>query len=113
MRAGKRNTPCRFEVKISTQDPTYHSEKVTWRLHAEDWCEVLDVLPSRAEGMTEQLVMSRRPARVRLNYRDDIDPAMRVVLQRSQGEVVCQIISGPAEIGTKDGIELMVEVLSS
>lgn len=113
MRAGKRNTPCRFEVGKTTQDTTYRSEQTTWMLHAEDWCEVLDVLPSRAEGMVEQLVMSRRPARVRLNYRDDIDASMRIIIQRSQGDVTYRIISGPAEIGNKDGIELMVEALSS
>jgi head-tail adaptor len=67
--------------------------------------EVVDALPSRGERLADGINVATRPARVRMRYRDDITPDMRIVM----GDRVMQIVAGPAEMGTRHGIELMVE----
>lgn len=68
------------------------------------WASVLDVLPSRGEKMVEGVEVARRPARVRMRYREDITGAHRLKM----GARIMEIVAGPAEIGRRDGIELMV-----
>jgi head-tail adaptor len=78
----------------------------TWAL-VEDgvWAGIKDMLPSRGEKLAEGINVSTRPARVRMRYREDVTPDMRFVF----GSRVMQITAGPAEIGTRDGVEFMVE----
>lgn len=77
----------------------------SWALLAEVWAEVRDVLPSRGERLEGGFNLAARPARVRIRYRDDVTPDMRFVMD---GRVM-QIVSGPAELGRRDGLEFMVE----
>jgi SPP1 family predicted phage head-tail adaptor len=77
----------------------------TWQLVTEAWVQVQDVLPSRSERLADGMNFAARPARVRMRYRSDITSEMRFVLD---GRAM-QIISGPAEIGRRDGLEFMVE----
>jgi head-tail adaptor len=69
------------------------------------WAGIRDMLPSRGEKLAEGINVSTRPARVRMRYREDVTPDMRFVF----GARVMQITAGPAEIGTRDGVEFMVE----
>lgn len=69
------------------------------------WASIKDILPSRAEKLAEGINVSTRPARVRMRFREDITPDMRFVF----GARIMQITAGPAEIGTRDGVEFMVE----
>ena len=80
--------------------------KGTWATIADGtvWASVHDMLPSRSEGIGEGIEISRRPARVRMRYRDDITSAHRLKM----GNRIMKIVAGPAEIGRCDGIELMV-----
>lgn len=80
-----------------------------WTPVAEVWAEVQDALPSRGERLTEGLNIATRPARVRIRYRTDITPDMRLVM----GDRVMQIVAGPAELGFREGTELMVEDYST
>lgn len=74
----------------------------TWALVAEVWAEVQDMLPARSNSVTVPTTMMR-PARIRVRYRTDVMPEMRVV----HGTRRLYILSGPAEIGNRDGIEFM------
>lgn len=67
--------------------------------------EVEDMLPSRGEKLADGINMATRPARVRMRYRDDVTPEMRFVM----GARVMSIMSGPAELGRRGGLEFMVE----
>jgi head-tail adaptor len=80
-----------------------------WALVAEVWAQVQDALPSRAERLADGINVAARPARVRMHYRADVTPSMRFVM----GDRVMQIVSGPAELGRRDGLEFMVEDYSS
>lgn len=77
----------------------------TWALVCEVWAEIEDVLPSHGEQLTDGFNMAARPATVRIRWRSGITPEMRFVL----GSRVMQIVSGPAEIGRREGLEFMVK----
>ena len=100
---------CRVEYKAVTQDSVYGTETITWALLAVTWCEIQDVLPSRAESTESQLNISKNPARWRARYRTDLDSSMRIVIDGA----IYQIISGPASIDRKKYIECMIEEYSS
>lgn len=78
----------------------------TWETLGYAWAEVRDVLPSRGEqvGQAGGTTMTR-PARVRMRYRTDLAPDMRFVT--GDGRIL-NIISGPAMLGRREGVELMV-----
>lgn len=85
---------------------------------AEVWAEIQDVLPSRGEKLADGINIATRPARLRMGYRDDVTSDMRILLLRwKDGQWVVgrtlQIVAGPAEIGRRSGIELMVEDYST
>lgn len=85
-----------------------------WAKVAEVWAGVRDMLPSRGEKLANGINVAARPARVRMRYRDGITPDMRfVLLRKGQPERIMQIVSGPAEIGRRDGLEFMVEDYST
>jgi head-tail adaptor len=81
-----------------------------WALVKEVWAEVQDQLPSRGERMSDGVNVAARPARVRIRYRDDVSSEMRLVqLRKGVPERILQIVSGPAVLGNRDGLEMMAE----
>lgn len=76
-----------------------------WSLVATVRAQILDGLPSRSEKLTDGANSNARPARVRMRFRADVTPDMRFVL----GSRIMQIVSGPAELGYRAGLEFMVE----
>lgn len=109
---GKLDRRCRIERKLVTIDPTYGTENVTWVTHAVVWCNMQDVLPSRDESLRNGIIVGKTQSRLRMRYRGDIDSTMRIVIMRPT-ESVWNIIGGPAEIGVRDGIELMCEKVTT
>lgn len=81
----------------------------TWAPVAQVWAEVQEKLPSRGERLESGINMAARPARVRMYWRDDVTADMRFVM----GARVMQIVSGPAELGFREGLEFMVEDFAS
>lgn len=90
----------------------------TWELVQDHvWANVQDMLPSRGEKLADGINVTTRPARVRMRYREDVTLAMRFVLGATvvgnvvdyTGARIMQVVAGPAEIGTRDGVEFMVE----
>jgi len=107
--ASRLDTRIRIERKVVTPDPLYGTETVAWLEFATVWAEVQDVLPSRAERLADSIVIANRPARIRMRHLAGIAPDMRVII----GTRTLQIVSGPAEIGRREGTELIVEQHSS
>ncbi|MDR6851092.1 head-tail adaptor [Sphingomonas sp. BE123] len=93
----------------------------TWILVEEVRAEVKDVLPSRGERLSGGINVATRPARIRMRYRSDVTPDMRLVLGARvvDGTVdysnarIMQITAGPAELGNRDGVEFMAEDYST
>jgi head-tail adaptor len=78
----------------------------TWELVDDQlWIGIRDQLPSRTDQASGGSPTSTRRARVRLYWRDDIAPGMRLVL----GDRVMHIVGEAAELGRRSGLELMVE----
>ena len=107
--ASKLDTRIRIERKVVTQDPQYGTGQVNWTEFACVWAEVKDILPSKAERLADSIQIGRRPARIRIRYLAGITPDMRVIIETR----VHQIISGPAMLGRREAMEIMVEELSS
>lgn len=112
MIAGALNTRCRIEQRSVTQDAVYGTELVTWTTLATVWCAVQDELPSKSEAVKQGLAVASQRARIRMRYRTGIDSSMRIVIIRAT-ESTWQIVGGPAILGNKDGLELVVEKYSS
>ena len=112
MNIGSLNTRCRIERKVTTQEADFGTEVSAWGLLGVAWCAVQDELPSKSEAVKNGLAISTSRTRVRMNYRTDIDSSMRLVISRPT-PTIYQIIGGPAELGNKDGIELLCEKSSS
>lgn len=81
----------------------------SWQFVTRVWAEIEDRLPSRAERIDSGINIAARPARVRMDIRDDITADMRFVL----GSRVMQIIAGPAIVNEPEAVEFMVEDYST
>lgn len=118
MKKGDLNRRIRIESPVA-DDSFEGAGSGTWSLVAEVWANVQDALPSRGERLADGINVAARPARVRMKFRSDVTSDMRFRIGRNvkndAGERVwitdriVQIISGPAELGNRDGIEFMVE----
>lgn len=123
MKIGTLNRKIRIEQRTSTPHADYGTPVITWSSFAVVWANMQDVLPSRAESIDNGLRLARRPIRIRLRYMRGITADMRV--KPAWGTVpwgsrhwwtdslAYKIVGGPAELGRKDGIEIMVEEFSS
>lgn len=102
----------RIEKMQTTPDADYGTAVVNWVAHATVWAQVQDVLPSKAEAQPNGLRLTTGPSRIRTRYLAGVTAAMRVVLL-TRGDRVLQIVTAPAELGRKEGIEFMAEEYST
>jgi len=109
MKAGALDRRITLQSRSVTKDPDYGTDIVAWvnfgpaRMAA----QVQDVLPSKAETQAQGLRQAVRPARLRIRYLAGITSDMRVILHGPVDRTL-QITAGPAELGRRDGGELMV-----
>lgn len=105
--SGKRDTLVTFQSASITQDATYLSRVKSWSdVTPNEWAEVQDMLPSRAEDMADGIDITRRPCRIRTLYRSDITAQHRVKI----GSRILEIVSGPVILGTPgrpEGLEMV------
>lgn len=107
--ASSLDTRIRIERKLVTRDPQYGTEQVTWGQFACVWAEVKDILPSKAERLADSIQIGRKPARIRIRYLAGLAADMRIIIDNR----IHQIISGPATLGRREAMEIMVEEQSS
>ena len=107
--ASSLDTRIRIERKVVARDPQYGTEEVTWAQFASVWAEVRDILPSKAERLADSIQIGRKPARIRIRYLAGLAADMRVIIDNR----IHQIISGPATLGRREAMEIMVEEHSS
>lgn len=109
---GPLNSRCRIECKVTTEAETPQTDVDTWTLLGVRWCGLQDALPGRAESVRENVEVSQMPTRLRMRYCTDVTSGMRIIVNRPTRKVY-QIISGPAVLGDKAGVEFMVELVST
>jgi head-tail adaptor len=112
MNIGPLDKRCKFERRVTGQDPVYGTPVDTWETVGVLWGSVQDVLPSRSESVKEGLTVATSRTRLRIRHTPGLDSAMRVTINRPS-PVVYQIVAGPAELDGKMGTELMLEAFSS
>lgn len=111
MNLGPLNRRVRFEQMVSETDATYGPQPGEWVPVITLWANVQDVLPSRSENATA-IRIAARPARIRVRFREGLTSDMRIVLEGST-ERVLKIVSGPAELGFRQGLEFMAQEYST
>lgn len=106
--------PGRLDRRILIEQPVRTADdfgegEVSWVTVAEVWAEVQDqLLFNNGEASNIDVRQRKLPTRLRIRFREDIDTTMRATLR---GRVM-QIIS-IAELGRRDGLELMAENFST
>lgn len=109
LKAGNLDQRITFEERTTDQEDIYGTNEGGWVDYATVWAQVQDLLPSRNEGIESNIEISRRPCRIRIRYRNDINSAMRIDLDGRK----LRILSAPAELGRREGIELLAEELTT
>ncbi len=118
MKKGKLNR--RVRIERPQADESYDGAgSGTWAPVAEAMAEVQDMIPSRGERLADGINAAARPARVRMQYRTGITSDMRLLIGRyrkdDNGDLqwitdrIAQIITMPAELGMREGLEFMIE----
>lgn len=111
MDAGKLNRRVTILQRTETQEQVYGTYELSWAELATVWAEVQDMLPSRSDRLADGVSISSRPCRVRMRYRTDISSDMRLTVEGRSG--TWRIITQPAEIGNREGIEIVAEQLTT
>lgn len=75
--------------------------------------QVEDTLPSKSEAVKQGIRVASQPARIRMPYLRGITSDMRVVVHGEDSDRTLQIIAGPAEMGRREGIEMVGAEYSS
>jgi SPP1 family predicted phage head-tail adaptor len=112
MRAGNMRSRIRIEYKSSTVDPNYGTKTETWLSLAEVWAEVEDILQGKSETTTNGLRIASDQVRIKIRYREDITPAMRIVELNGMKRTL-SITSGPSMTKWREELEMMTEGYSS
>lgn len=112
--AGQLDRRVTILARVETTDPDYGTKTVTWSSNEADgavtvWAQVLDVLPSRADRLAREIAITSQPKQVRMRWRDDVGQDDRVEIDGVQ----MRVVAGPAMIGRRDGLEIMVVALST
>lgn len=110
MKAGTLDRLLRIERPVA-DDSLDGAGSGTWEPVVEKvWASVQDMLPSRSERLANGFNVAARPSRVRMYWRDDVAGNMRFVdITDGDPGRIMQIVSGPANLGRRDGMEFMVE----
>lgn len=104
VRPGELDTLVRLE-RPTADDSLDGAGSGDWELVDEIWIGIRDQLPSRGERTEGGATTATWRARVRMYWREDLTPDMRLVT----GDRIMQIVAGPAELGRRGGHEVMVE----
>lgn len=95
--------------RIDVEDPDDGTRRPTWVPLATVWASVKDSLPTRGEAEAHGVAQARFSKRVRIRFRSGITSEMRF----SHRNQTMRIISGPAELGRREGMEFLAEVLAT
>lgn len=113
MRAGAFNRSISIETLLEEENTTYGGKTSKWVLHIGPIpAEMIDLLPSRSESVRNGLEVARDRVRVRMRYRTDIEPDMRIIAHGGTDRAY-QIVSGPVVIGKNQYLELICEKFTS
>ena len=99
--AGDLDRRITIQRRSIVRDGTYGSETVTWITLATVWAQVIESATD-GEFVQDGTLAYARPTRVRIRYRSDVDPTMRLLFPAGR---LVQII-GTAEGGRRQYLEM-------
>ena len=102
---------CALKKKQVSMNADYGNEVVTWVEHTLAWARILDVTTRMQEETQESLRQLKRPCRITMRYDNTITADMRLVMLDDDNRII-QIVSAPAELGRRDGIDMFGEEYS-
>lgn len=108
MRIGQLDSYVRVEEKTTTYDTDFGSQEEVWIEYKTAWASIQDVTTRNQEQTNSDLRQLKQPCRVIMRYDANINANMRLVLL-DRNERILQIVSQPAELGRREGIEFMAE----
>lgn len=111
MDIGKLDRRIRIEQQ-GTATGDYGPQPGAWTTFATVWAQVQQTLPSKGESLADGIRIADRPARVRIRYLPGLTSAMRVV-ELDRGDRVSKILTPPAEMGRREGMEFMMAEYST
>lgn len=100
--------------RANVRDATFNTDSPVWLPRGTVFAQVRDVLPSRADSLAEGVDLAKRPCRVRIRWDDalfDLFATGKLRLKIRGHEL--RVVSGPAELGRREAIELTAEELST
>lgn len=109
MDAGRLDRRVTLLARQAVQEVRFGTQVVTWVAVQTVWAQVTPMLPSRAERIAEGIEIARQPIRVRMRWRNDVTTAMALEFEGRR----YRIVGGPAELGRREGIEIMAELLTT
>ncbi|MRV72567.1 head-tail adaptor protein [Duganella sp. FT92W] len=102
-----------IERRTGATDPDYNTQLDAWETVAGNvWANVQDVLPSRAEQTSNRVRVATKQTRLRIQSDIAVSPDMRVKLH-GRGDIVMQIVAGPALMDDRMHNEFMLEGYST
>lgn len=105
---GALNRRITIQKKSVTYDSDYGTEVITWITHATVWANIQDALPSKDESSANDIKINTGRTRIRIRYLSTVTSDMRIKLT-DRSDKILQIVGGPAELGRRDGMEMMAE----
>jgi head-tail adaptor len=108
MQIGKLDSYVRIEAQVASIDPNFGAEQISWVTHKLAWAQIDDITTRQQESTESNLRSLKRPCKVTMWYDDTIDVTMRIVVL-DRNDRVLQIVSKPAELGRRSGMEFMAE----
>lgn len=111
MQIGRLDRYVRVEKKQVSNNVDYGTEIVTWVEHVLAFARVMDVTTRMQEETEVDLRQLKRPCRVTMRYDNTITADMRLVMLDDDNRIL-QIVSSPAELGRRDGLDFFCEEFS-
>lgn len=108
MNIGRLDKMVRIESKQEGARNEYGEAVIAWVEYKTVWASVMDMTSRMQESTQGDLRLLKKPARVMLRYDRDINSTMRIVMLDRDNRVL-QIVTSPAEIGNREGLEMMCE----
>ena len=112
MNIGSLNRRITIQKKSVTLDADYGTEIVTWVTHATVWANVSDLTMGTSKNAESEerdslLQINSIRTRIIIRYLSTVTSDMRIKLTDRSNRIL-QIVSGPVEIGQRDGMEIIV-----
>jgi SPP1 family predicted phage head-tail adaptor len=109
VRAGELNRQITILARQVTKDPVYNTDIIAWVEVKKVWAQVMEMLPSDAEQVSDNVLIATRPSKIIIRWRDDFTSANRIILDGKQ----MRIVAGPAMVGLRVGLEFVAQELST